>query len=215
MDEVVAIYRKWLGWKRARRMTLPHWLARLLYRAGDFAAALGWRPPLRSTAEKEMARGAVGDPSTWQKATGIRPTSLEAALAAEPAGVQEKWFAGLYVLKPIMFVVLSAFWLATAVISVTIGYGLGVQLLAIAGAGALSGPGVIAGAFADLVIGILIAFRRTTRLGLWGALALSTFYIVAGTILRPDLWAEPLGPFLKIFPIVVLHLVALAILEER
>jgi hypothetical protein len=41
------------------------------------------------------------------------------------------------------------------------------------------------------------------------------FYAVAGTILRPDLWAEPLGPFLKIMPILVLHFAALAILEER
>jgi hypothetical protein len=54
-----------------------------------------------------------------------------------------------------------------------------------------------------------------TRYGLYGALALSLFYAAAGTILRPDLWIEPLGPLLKIIPIFVLHLVALAILDER
>jgi hypothetical protein len=129
--------------------------------------------------------------------------------------VQEKWFAGLYILKPLMFAVLSAFWLATAIISLTIGYELGVELMVVAGAGALAGPAVVAGALADFVIGALIAVRRTARWGLWAALALSGFYIVAGSILRPDLWAEPLGPFLKIFPIVVLHRVALAVLEER
>ncbi|TIS27752.1 MAG: hypothetical protein E5X11_27885, partial [Mesorhizobium sp.] len=37
----------------------------------------------------------------------------------------------------------------------------------------------------------------------------------AGTLLRPDLWNEPLGPLMKILPIVLLHFVALAILEER
>jgi hypothetical protein len=41
------------------------------------------------------------------------------------------------------------------------------------------------------------------------------FYALAGTVLRPDLWNEPLGPLMKIFPIFLLHLVALAILEER
>ena len=66
-----------------------------------------------------------------------------------------------------------------------------------------------------IIPGALIAVRRTARWGLWAAIALSGFYIVAGTLLRPDLWAEPLGPFLKIFPIVVLHFVALAVLEER
>ncbi len=166
MDDVARSYRRWLGWKPARRVELPGWLAALLYRLGDFVAGLGWRPPLRSTAAREMKRGAVGDPGPWKQATGIAPQSLRNALAAEPASVQEKWFAGLYILKPMMFVMLAAFWLATAIISDTVGYEPGVELLVVAGVGALSGPLVVAGAFADLVIGLLIAWRRTTWWGL-------------------------------------------------
>lgn len=215
MDELVALHRAWLGWAPARRVELSQRLAGLLYKAGDAAAAFGWRPPVRSTAAREMVRGATGDPRPGQEMTGLQPQRLTEALAREPATVQEKWFAGLYILKPVMFVVLAAFWLATAIISLTVGYEPGLDLLHVAGIFTLAGPLVVAGALADFLIGSLIAFRRTTRLGLFGALALSGFYIVAGTILRPDLWAEPLGPFLKIFPIVVLHLVALAILEER
>ena len=74
---------------------------------------------------------------------------------------------------------------------------------------------MIAGGILDLAIGCAIAWRRTTRLGLWAAIAISLFYIVAGTLMTPWLWAEPLGPFVKIFPILVLNLVALAILEDR
>jgi uncharacterized protein YbjT (DUF2867 family) len=215
MDDVVRVYRSWFGWGPQKVIALPEWLSSLMYRAGDFAAALGWRPPVRSNARKEITRGAVGDPTAWELATGIRPLSLEAALAAEPAGVQEKWFAKLYFLKPLMFTVLPAFWIATAIVSVTVGYDEGVELMRVAGAGLLSAPSVVAGALADLAVGLLIAWRPTARKGLWAALLLSGFYIVSGTILRPDLWQEPLGPFLKIFPIVVLHMVALAILEER
>ncbi|RUZ16574.1 nucleoside-diphosphate sugar epimerase, partial [Mesorhizobium sp. M7A.F.Ca.US.007.01.2.1] len=47
------------------------------------------------------------------------------------------------------------------------------------------------------------------------AIAVALFYAIAGTMLRPELWNEPLGPFLKILPILVLHFVALAVLEER
>jgi hypothetical protein len=51
---------------------------------------------MRSTAGREIVRGATGDPSEWIRLTGIEPQSLDAALAAEPASVQERWFAQLY-----------------------------------------------------------------------------------------------------------------------
>jgi uncharacterized protein YbjT (DUF2867 family) len=215
MEDLVAKHRAWMGWPAARRFELPPWLAAWLYRMGDLAGMLGWRPPVRSNAEKEMRRGATGNPGPWTTATGIVPTGLDAALRARPATVQDRWFAGLYFVKPLMFAVLPFFWIMTGIISLTIGWDSGVELMVVGGAGALSGPSVIAGALADMIVGVLIAWRRTARLGLLSALALSGFYGIAGTILRPDLWAEPLGPLMKILPIMLLHLVALAILKER
>jgi len=215
MGEIIAQYRNWFGWPPARSFTLSPWLAALLYRLGDMAGSLGWRPPMRSNAAREIARGAVGDPGKWTSLSGIRPQSLARALTLEPSTIQEKWFARLYFLKPVIFVVLPAFWIATGVISLTVGYASGLELMRSTGAGVLSGPSVIAGALADIAVGAGIAWRRWTRYGLYGALALSMFYAIAGSVLRPDLWAEPLGPLLKIAPIVVLHLVALAILDER
>ena len=215
LAEVVAQYRNWYGWPPARAVTIPHWLAGVLYRLGDFAGALGWRPPMRTNAAREIARGAVGDPAQWTSLTGIRPQSLARVLAAEAATIQEKWFARLYLLKPVVFVVLPAFWVATGVISLTVGYPSGLDLMRSTGAGLLSGPAVVIGALADIGIGACIAWRRLTVVGLYGALALSLFYAATATILRPDLWLEPLGPLIKILPIFVLHLLALAILEER
>src|SRR5579883_2048936 len=85
--EVVALYRRWLGWPPARHVRLPSWLARCCYGLGDLVRRLGWRPPLSSTARREMVYGAVGDPAPWTEATGITPASLEQALAPEPASV--------------------------------------------------------------------------------------------------------------------------------
>jgi uncharacterized protein YbjT (DUF2867 family) len=215
MGEIIAQYRNWYGWPPARAFIIPRWLARFLYRIGDVAGALGWRPPMRTNAAREIARGAVGDPERWTSLSGIRPQSLAQALAAEPATIQEKWFARLYLVKAIIFVVLSTFLIATGVISLTLGYPSGLDLMRSTGAGFLSGPAVIVGALADIAIGVSIAWRPLTRYGLYGALVLSLFYAVAGTVLRPDLWIEPLGPLLKIVPIFVLHLVALAVLDER
>jgi uncharacterized protein YbjT (DUF2867 family) len=214
-DEVVALYRRWHGWRPARVVTVPGWLFGFVYRLGDAASWLGWRPPVRSNARLEVVRGAVGDPGPWQQATGIVPQRLADALAASPPSVQDRWFAGLFLLKPLVFVIFSLFWIGTGVISIGPGYAMGVEHMLLGGAGRWAGPSVIAGGLADLLVGVAIAFRRTTRLGLYGALAISVFYLVAGTAIRPDLWIEPLGPMLKIGPILALNLVCFAILEER
>jgi uncharacterized protein YbjT (DUF2867 family) len=215
MDEIVGTFRRWLGWAPASRFVLPGWVARLVYRLGDLAALLGWRPPMRTNAAREITRGALGDPSNWISLTGIQPQSLAQFLALNPATVQEKWFAGLYIAKPAIFVVLPFFWIMTGIVSLTTGYGNGIGLMQSTGAGMLSAPTVVAGALADIVVGALIAWRPAARKGLYAGIAVSLFYLVMGTFLRPDLWNDPLGPFLKVLPIIVLHFVALAVLEER
>ena len=215
-DQVVARYRRWLGWAPARTVALPDWLMAATYRLGDFAGWLGWRPPVRSTAEREIVRGASGDPRLWIETTGIRPTSLSSALSRRPASVQEKWFASLYLLKPVVFTIFSLFWIATAFISLGPGWEIGMSLMREGGVtGFLAPTAIISGALADLAIGIGIAVRRTTRLALWAALALSIVYIVLGTILVPRLWIDPIGPMLKIWPVLALNLVALAIVDDR
>jgi uncharacterized protein YbjT (DUF2867 family) len=213
--EIVRRFRAWLGWPEPRLVAVPAWLAVLAYRLGDIAGWLGWRPPLRTTARQELRRGAIGDPGPWTALTGIVPRSLGAALSRRPASVQERWFAGLYALKPVVFVVFALFWIITGLLSLGPGYEIGIGLMQQGGAGVLSAPAVVAGALLDIAIGAAIAFRRTTRQGLWAAVAISVFYVIAGTLMVPWLWAEPLGPFLKIFPILVLNFVALAILEDR
>ena len=215
-DDTVATYRAWLGWQPARHIATPQWLLRALARLGDIAGWFGWRPPIRTTALREIARGAVGDPAPWIAATGIHPRSLAAALAAEPATVQERWFACLYLLKPLVFCVLVLFWIATGVVSLASGWQTGMELMHQAGlTGFLAPLTIVAGALADLCIGVGIAFRRTARPALWAAFALSVAYMVIGTILVPQLWSDPLGPLLKIWPILALNLVAIAILEDR
>ena len=213
--EVIRIYRRWLGWSDARLWRLPPWLAAMLFRLGDAAGLLGWRPPLRSTAQREIARGAVGDPGEWTRVTGIVPRSLTAALDSEPCPVQERWFCGLYALKPLLFVMLPLFWIATGVISLGPGYEAGIELMRSGGAGQLSAFCVVAGGLADILIGLAIVFRRTTQRGLYAALAITVFYLIAGTALLPELWFDPLGRLLKTLPIMVLHMVAIAVLEDR
>jgi uncharacterized protein YbjT (DUF2867 family) len=213
--QIVAHHRRWLGRPEALLLPMPGWPAAVMFRLGDAAGRLGWRPPVRSTAIGEIQRGATGDSTSWADITGIRPRGLAEALAAEPASVQERWFARLYLLKPLVFAVFSVFWIATGLICLGPGYQEGAALMRDIGAGALAGPIVIAGALADICIGVAIAWRRTARAGLCAALMLSLLYLAAGTLLQPELWLDPLGRLLKVLPILVLNLVALAIIEDR
>jgi uncharacterized protein YbjT (DUF2867 family) len=214
-EEVVQAYRRWLGWKPARIVAAPAFVMGAAYKAGDLIARLGWRPPIRSTARREIVRGAVGDPTDWKRATGIEPRSLAAAFAAEPASVQERWFARLYLLKPLAIGIFALFWLMTGIVSVTAGYDHAAGLMRMTAAAPVAELSVWAGAATDIMVAFLILYRRTSKLGLIAALGVSIFYVIAGTLLLPELWADPLGPMMKIWPILAFNLLCLAILDER
>jgi uncharacterized protein YbjT (DUF2867 family) len=215
LPDVVAAYRRWLGWRPARRFELPEYLASLAYRLGDLAGRLGWRPALRTNARREIVRGAVGDPAAWRQLTGIAPRTLTEALAARPASAQERDFARTFLLKPLVVAVLALFWIGTGAVSLGPGFDIGLELMRAGGLPGLAVPGVVAGALADIAVGAAILYRPTARVGLYCAVVLSLFYLTVGTVLLPELWRDPLGPMLKIWPILMLNIVALALLDER
>jgi len=213
--DIVARYRAWLGWPKARVVRAPGWLMGLAYLLGDVAGALGWRSAMRSSARAELARGATGDSALWTATTGLKPRSLDAALADDPASIEDRRFAQFYFLKPLILAITAAFWLGTGVISLTIGYDIGVALLREGGMGRLSGPSVVAGGWVDILIGLGVLCRPTARFALLGAILISVFYAVAGTLLLPRLWEDPIGPMLKIWPLLVLNVVALFMVRDR
>jgi uncharacterized protein YbjT (DUF2867 family) len=214
--EWVRLFRRWFGWPAVPAIKLPMWIAAMLYKMGDAAGFLGWRPPVRTTARREMIQGATGDGRQWREVTGIHPTEVEAALARQPASVQERWFARLYLLKPLVLGVFGLYWIATGLVSFGPGWDIGTGLMREGGVhDPLASLVVILGASADICIGLAIICRATSRYGLYAALTISVAYAVIGTILVPRLWADPLGSMLKIWPVMVLNLVALAIREDR
>jgi uncharacterized protein YbjT (DUF2867 family) len=215
-EDVVGMFRRWMRWPPATVIAVPAWAATLMYRLGDAIALLGWQPPIRSTARLEMERGATGDASHFAKIMGQQPRDVERSLGTEPASVQERWFARLYLLKPLVFGIFALFWMSTGIVSLGPGWERGVELVMEGGTSrTLAVLAVLSGGLADTLIGIAIAFRRTARLGLYAAFLISIAYAVIGTILVPRLWLDPLGPMLKIGPIMVFNLVALAILDDR
>lgn len=214
-EGIVAAFRRWLGWPPAKTVRFPDAIGLLLFKLGDLAGRLGWRPPVRSTARKEILRGSIGDPEPWTKATGIEPRSLALMLDTTPPSVQERWFAKLFFLKPLILIVFAAFWLVSGLIALGPGYAEGVRIMQAAGVGALAEPIVIGGALADILLGLAMLYRPTAKPALIAAFVLCILYLVIGTVLVPAMWSTPLGVFTKVLPIMVLNLVALALLDGR
>ena len=67
----------------------------------------------------------------------------------------------------------------------------------------------------DLLIGVGIAIKKTARLALWAAIAVSLGYLLLGGVLLPKLWTDPLGPLVKIVPVLLASFAALTILDDR
>lgn len=215
-SDLVGLYRRWLGSAPAVEFALPRWLASIAYGLGDMTGRLGWRPPVRSTARAEIARRAVGDDTEWKLATGIQPARISQTLDARPASVQDRWFANLYLLKPVVIGSLVLFWIGSGLASVGPGFSAGLDLMKQGGVPHRWATFVImAGGTADLAIGVGLAVRRTTRLALLAGIAVSAAYALAGSIVTPWLWLDPLALLLKIAPVIALMLVGLATLRDR
>ena len=140
--------------------------------------------------------------------------SARQTLANHPAGIQDLWAARLYLAKPLLFAGLALFWLLSGLI----------PLVDPGRAAAFMNPFMpadvamsltLATCILDIGLGLSVLFRPWSRRALIGMLLVSTTYLAFGTLLTPALWLDPLGPFVKVLPSMLLALVALAILEER
>jgi len=112
LGEVLSLHRGWLGLAPAPVIAMPAVLARPATVLADLAGRLGWRSPLRSTAIAVMQGGGVqsgGSPPFVMR-------SLDRVLAENPSGVQDLWFARLYLIKAPVLITLSAFWFLSGII---------------------------------------------------------------------------------------------------
>ena len=101
LADIVTAIRFWLGFPPRRVLALPDAFAIVVATVADGLGFLGWRSPARSTSLAQLTAGVIGDPARWMAETGIAPKSLDQILAARPASVQDRWFARLYLLKPL------------------------------------------------------------------------------------------------------------------
>jgi uncharacterized protein YbjT (DUF2867 family) len=208
-------YRAWLGLPPAPVLRLPLALARPALAFGDFLGHLGWSSPLRTTSLQQMNHDVAGRDQPWPDALGAPPRGFDAVLTQAPASVQDVHHARLWFVRPVAIVALSLFWIVTGVVTLRWGWDGAVATLQDGGFGALS-PGIAGGgAIVDLLLGMAILKRSWTARTAVGMVLVSLGYLIAGTFSLPHLWLDPLGPWLKILPGIVLALYVAATEARR
>jgi uncharacterized protein YbjT (DUF2867 family) len=216
LGRVIGQFRTSFGTADMPRVTLPGFMLDLGAKLGDLASLFGWMPPMRTTAIAELRRGVSGDPQAWMLAIGIVSKTLAQAVEARSATIQDKWFARLFLIKALVIASLVVFWIASGFIALAISYDAAAAILASHGfPPALVAPVTVGSSLMDIIIGVLIAFRRTCAAGLILGIAASLGYMLGAAVLTPDLWIEPLGALVKTGPAIVLMLVALSTVDNR
>jgi DoxX-like family len=187
----------------------------------DALGWLGWRSPLRSNSIAALVHGVRGKADEAVQMLGREPLSLPQMLGSMgAAGKADRWHARFGPVYPLALAMLVALWLGSAVLGVLRLDQAAAELTMAGpiGAGLAYGPAralVLAGSLADLAIALGIVFRPTLARALQAGITLSLAYVAGALVLRPDLWLDPLGPMLKVLPIVALMLACLASSEER
>lgn len=214
--DLVVAQRQWLGFAQQPVLDLPRPVASLVSRIADALGFLGWRSPARTTAFTQLAAGVTGDPAGWIAATGIHPMGLADILEARPATVQDRWFARLYVLKPVAIATLALYWMMTGLVALGPGWNEGVSLLSTPSFPAvLTKLTIVLGALLDIALGALLLVRPLTRAVLMTMFVVCIPYLVAATWIDAALWLDPLGRLTKTVPVMLAILFTLAVLDER
>ncbi len=217
LADIVTAIRGWLGFPPRRVLRLPDAFAKVIGLAGDAIGWLGWRSPARATSFAQLTAGVVGDPAPWLAATGVEPKSLDQLLAARPANVQDRWFARLYLLKPLAILAFVVATFTTAALQFASGW----KLVAAMPAGVPSVvvavylvPALISGGVA-LVLGCGLAFRATARLALAALIVLTLLHAGDNAWTAWHFSIFPYGVLTNDVPVVLAMLLTLAILDDR
>jgi hypothetical protein len=138
---------------------------------------------------------------------------LEETLALMPATRQDRLFARAYLALPLAIATLAAFWLASGLITLADP----ARAVAILNdrASPLAWAVVLGGAAADIFLGLAVLWRAWTRRAALAMVVLSAAYLAGSVLLAPALWADPLGPMVKVFPGMALALMVWLLMEDR
>jgi uncharacterized protein YbjT (DUF2867 family) len=212
VKELLTELRSWLGFGKARFVSIPYSLSLFLGRLGRlFQASLVTPETIRM-----LQQGSTGEVSSFIDRFGFRPKSLGDALIESPSQQSDRWHAKLYFLKPMLRLSIAFLWIYTGIISAFVyPKTSSLALLARTGIPHDVAPLALYGAAAlDFCLGLATLLRyRLTIVGLI-QIALIIIYTFLISVGIPELWTHPFGPISKNVPLLVATLIMIS-LEER
>ena len=216
LQDLVASIRHWLGFAPAKReIVIPNLLSDVMSKIADRLALLQWRSPVRTTALTVLNEGVTGTPTDLRSFGVPAVKSLSQTLAHMPARVEDRLFARMALLTPILIATLVVFWALSGVIGFIRVNEAARVLEHVGWPRALAVASVLFWAVVDIGIAAAFAYRPWAKMACWCAIGVSLFYLAASTLFVPALWLDPLGPLIKVFPGIALALVARVALEAR
>lgn len=201
LRELLARYRAWLGFGHARFFSIPMPFMRLIGRIGDIFG----NGPIATNSLSQLVAGNAGESAAFTTAIGFAPRSLDDALLARPAEVQDRWHARLFFLAPAIKAMLVVLWLASAWLGFF--HGSAATHSVIGGLGlpqGWAGSLRIGGSLLDLVVAAIVLLDRRACWSTIVQLSVVLGYTIVIGLALPKLWLDPFGPMLKNLPILLL-----------
>lgn len=215
LGELVLGVRSWLGFANPRvTLELPNWIGQVSAKLADIAGWLGWRPALRTTTIAVLSAGVTGDPRAWEDMSGHSTKTFAQTLTSLPATAQERIYARAMLAFPVALLTLAGFWIASGVVGL-MQYDKALAVISSAVPETVAKVFVASGATIDILIGLMLLFRPTIRSACFASIFIATAYLLASVVVTPELWVDPLGPMVKVFPAIALALILAALAEER
>lgn len=216
LGDVVKETRHWLGFSPATwQITLPNWSTQITAKIADLLGVLGWRSPLRSTAISVLKGGIKGNPEPWKEITKQDLLPLNRALSQIPAAAEDRLFARMSLLMPIIIFALAVFWLTSGIIGLWQIDRAASLLIDIGWAEQLAKMSVGFWSIVDITLGLGVLVRKSAKHACWAMIAVSLIYLISAAAVTPQLWSDPLGPMVKVLPAIILALVGCVVLNNR
>ena len=212
LPDLLAGLRQWLGLNRGRQIVISSWLVRFSLIFGDFAGWLGWPSGFRTMSLRQIEKGVTGPVPAHGVIEGVKLRTFYQMLRSYPNSDAQLLASKLYFVRPIVLITLALFWLVSGSVALGPGWNAAIEHMTAAGVSADNAYVLtLITSLLDIFIGLAILYRPWSQYALLSALGLSLAYLVGGTILEPELWIDPLGPFIKVVPAAILTIVALVL----